>query len=489
MVNNISDILVSIVIPMYNAENYFRDTLHSIINQTHHRLEILIIDDGSTDNSINIANEYAARDGRIRIYSQQNKGAAEARNWGISLLTGQYVLFLDADDLFAEDMVSTMLVRAQETEADVVICNFESVLGTSEKEQRLPITVNESTREQENLKLCNSLASTGFDIKTIQRYVNPLCCSPRVDSPDHAFQLFVSPAPWNKLFRTKHINTHNLRFVSLSSTNDLTFVLSACIIADRVSFIDKHLVKYRLWPNSLSHSRKRNIENTPTALAALLTFLKTNNLWPALQNSFSELVSCNMWFNLMTSFATPDEVRTHIKKWTGKLNINTEYLTSVTAPFTFKYLSVFAPEITLIIPEIKEKHLPTLQPLADAGYASLLAVQILYGSPDGEKLYTDKLSFPAAMPVTIAPASSSSAIIETCKTYAKAPLVFYPGADTTILYGMLRSHKYKLIMNRLMRFFTSKSSQKHQILKSQSRILRSRIKDLSLLLYLVQSYT
>ena len=91
MVNNISDILVSIVIPMYNAENYFRDTLHSIINQTHHRLEILIIDDGSTDNSINIANEYAARDGRIRIYSQQNKGAAEARNWGISLLTGQYV--------------------------------------------------------------------------------------------------------------------------------------------------------------------------------------------------------------------------------------------------------------------------------------------------------------------------------------------------------------------------------------------------------------
>lgn len=97
--------LVSIVIPVYNVELYLRECLDSVISQTYHNLEIICVNDGSPDNSLSILEEYAAKDSRIRIISQENAGISVARNTGMDVATGEYIYFLDSDDYIALEMV------------------------------------------------------------------------------------------------------------------------------------------------------------------------------------------------------------------------------------------------------------------------------------------------------------------------------------------------------------------------------------------------
>ena len=91
---------------MYNAENYLRETIESLINQTYENLEIILIDDGSTDNSGEICDEYSAKDKRVRVFHQKNKGVSATRNAGLDLMTGDFVAFLDSDDAYRPDWYS-----------------------------------------------------------------------------------------------------------------------------------------------------------------------------------------------------------------------------------------------------------------------------------------------------------------------------------------------------------------------------------------------
>ena len=115
---------VSLVIPVYNAAPYLRQCLDSVIGQTWNNLEIICVNDGSVDESLAILREYADRDSRFRIYSKENegKGAAPARNLGLSQATGEYIQFVDSDDFFEPDMVECLVKKASDTGAEVVIC-------------------------------------------------------------------------------------------------------------------------------------------------------------------------------------------------------------------------------------------------------------------------------------------------------------------------------------------------------------------------------
>src|SRR4051812_8219775 len=98
---------VSIVIPVYNIDRYLAPTLDSVVAQTHRNLEIILIDDGSTDESGSLCLQYAATDARVRYVRQHNRGVSAARNRGIREATGDYLMFLDSDDLFKPEMVET----------------------------------------------------------------------------------------------------------------------------------------------------------------------------------------------------------------------------------------------------------------------------------------------------------------------------------------------------------------------------------------------
>ena len=119
--------LVSIIIPVYNLEKYIKHCLESVVNQTYKELEIICIDDGSTDGSAEIIKSMAANDPRIKYIYQENAGVSAARNKGLDTATGEYVMFVDGDDYIHYQMVDAFAIEAQKNGADVVLSNLKNV--------------------------------------------------------------------------------------------------------------------------------------------------------------------------------------------------------------------------------------------------------------------------------------------------------------------------------------------------------------------------
>lgn len=115
---------ISVIIPVYNVDKYIVEALDSVCNQTYENLEIIIIDDGSTDNSAEICDEYALNDSRIIVIHQSNAGAAAAKNAGLKIATGKYLAFLDSDDYLELDAYEYMLSQINYMNADVIQCSF-----------------------------------------------------------------------------------------------------------------------------------------------------------------------------------------------------------------------------------------------------------------------------------------------------------------------------------------------------------------------------
>ena len=119
--------MVSIIIPVYNTAKYLRECINSVLNQTYSDIEVLLVDDGSTDGSSEICDEYAKQDGRVKCFHLENGGVSRARNVGLKAAEGEYICFLDSDDYYAESYVCSMRNLIEENNADVVICNHYDV--------------------------------------------------------------------------------------------------------------------------------------------------------------------------------------------------------------------------------------------------------------------------------------------------------------------------------------------------------------------------
>lgn len=116
--------LVSVIIPVYNVENNISYCIESVLRQTYKNLEILIIDDSSTDNSYNICKKYANNDNRIKVIHQENHGISYVRNFGVKLAKGNYIFWIDSDDYIKENIVEKLYENLIKCDADISICNF-----------------------------------------------------------------------------------------------------------------------------------------------------------------------------------------------------------------------------------------------------------------------------------------------------------------------------------------------------------------------------
>lgn len=125
--------LVSVIIPIYNAEKYLGQCIQSVIDQTYKTIEIILVDDGSNDNSLEVCNNYLAKDSRIRVISKQNEGEAATRNRGIEEAVGKFIVFVDNDDFISVDMIEKMITAIREKSSQCAICSFSYVNEVGER--------------------------------------------------------------------------------------------------------------------------------------------------------------------------------------------------------------------------------------------------------------------------------------------------------------------------------------------------------------------
>lgn len=252
---------VSVVIPVYNIEAHLRQCLDSVAAQTLDDIEVLCVDDGSTDQSPAILAEYAAKDPRFRVITQENGGPGVARNTGMTQATGEYLIFLDSDDWFEPDFLMTMLTRAETAGADVTVCRareFDTATG-----QGLP---SEWMLQLDGLP-------------------EELIFSPREIAP-HLFR-FTWGWPWDKLYRREYLRKEGLCYPPLPNSEDLSFVFLSLAAAGKIAVVDKLLVHHRVNRGaSVSNSRQRHPEAPYQAIKLLEAGLKEKGLYSVFEMSF-----------------------------------------------------------------------------------------------------------------------------------------------------------------------------------------------------------
>ena len=206
---------VSIIIPVYNTGEYLRTCVDSILAQAMEEWELLLVDDGSTDNSGAICDEYAARDSRIRVIHKENQGVSMARNLGLELARGEYVGFVDSDDWLAPEMFGAMYQSARETGADIVMCDAVTVFG-------------DGREEPDTITGLNSSAGIGREVWT----------------PELLLEMAGSAC--RCIYRRELLEAHGVRFsVGLRFSEDRIFNLYAMGYANRVEY-RKEPYYYRL---------------------------------------------------------------------------------------------------------------------------------------------------------------------------------------------------------------------------------------------------
>ncbi|SHK34846.1 glycosyltransferase family 2 protein [Epilithonimonas mollis] len=223
-------IAISLIIPIYNnVESYLRKCLESVLSQTYKNFEVLLINDGSTDNSLTICEEYASKDNRIKIINKENGGISSARNVGLNESKGEYVCFVDHDDWVDSDFLEVFMENVSDT--DLVISNIKDIFSDR---------VNKRSGF-----LSNSLESREFN--------------PDDFYDNHNF--ILTNLPWNKMYKKSIIIENNIRFDEKIKIGgeDLIFVLQYALRCNKIKFVNAYTYNYNRQPgNSVTLNYIRN---------------------------------------------------------------------------------------------------------------------------------------------------------------------------------------------------------------------------------------
>lgn len=209
---------VSVIIPVYNVEEYLRECLDSIVKQTLREIEIICVDDGSTDNSLEILKEYAKKDNRITVITQKNLHAGVARNAGLAVAKGEYLSFLDSDDFFEINMLEETYSKAKSDNAEIIIFgNY----------------VYDQTKQED-------IRKTTY----LEKFIEKSPFRPEEFSKD--LFLISNPNAWTKLFKRETIIANNVFFENYTSCNDITFVNTMLTLVKKISLTNTPYVHYRI---------------------------------------------------------------------------------------------------------------------------------------------------------------------------------------------------------------------------------------------------
>lgn len=230
---------VSVIVPVYNVERYFGKCMEHLMNQTLKTIEIILVDDGSTDNCPALCDEYVKLDDRIRVIHKENGGLGFARNSGLDVARGEYVAFLDSDDYVSEEMYEKLLMLARTRGLDTILCGFNKV-----DENGFVTPIIEADTFQ---------CFRGEEIKDL---LLSLFGSPPENSKNYKFEMCV----WRGLYKRDVIESNGIRFCSEREliSEDLVFAFDYYPFVKTVGYIPEPLYYYRTNNNSLTHSFRKD---------------------------------------------------------------------------------------------------------------------------------------------------------------------------------------------------------------------------------------
>lgn len=212
--------LVSVIIPVYNVEKYVADTLSCVMRQTYRNIEIIVVDDGSTDGTSDIIKDLANKDSRIQYYRREKRNAGVQRNFGFHKSVGEYIVFLDGDDLFDTNLIKHMIEKIKSDSSDICICNADQY--DTEKDEYI------EKPQYLRTKLLPDIIP--FSAEEIGKGI----------------LYFTSLVPWNKMFDRTFIEKNNLHFQDIIRANDQYFSVLSLVLAERITIVEETLVHYRV---------------------------------------------------------------------------------------------------------------------------------------------------------------------------------------------------------------------------------------------------
>lgn len=231
-------IKVSVIIPVYNGEEYIQACLESVLNQTLEGVEIIVINDGSKDRTQKILAQYQQKySDKIKVISKENEGQGKARNIGIDLAKGEFITFVDSDDTIDSNMLQKLYDKARTEESDLIICDYYEI--SSVKEEK---TENTKKQEKQNNKIN----------KAIKKAIIQKSSDPKKD-------YIVSVAgPCNKIIKTEILKKNNLRFLENAIYEDIAMVPLIALYTNKIAYVEEPLYNYYIRAGSTMRQTEFN---------------------------------------------------------------------------------------------------------------------------------------------------------------------------------------------------------------------------------------
>lgn len=294
--------LVSIVVPVYNSELFLDELLDSVAGQTYDNLDVILVDDGSSDSSLGICEKRQRSDPRFRVLKQPNSGSGVARNAGMAMAQGEYLICLDSDDLVAPDMIGKLIEpMLAESSIEITICGLDEYVDARKEYRPATWAVNQ---------------------RTIPAFV-PF-------SPKNIPLLFgqVVGYPWNKMIRKSLIDRWDLRWQEIEMHEDMAFAQTALALAESAYYVDEPLYHHRIRSGNDSLSSDENqdkrYECLFVALEKIKEDLKLADVWDVYERAFANyaLAQCRWKYCRVSEAARNDVGSSLVNVWFDRLGLS-----------------------------------------------------------------------------------------------------------------------------------------------------------------------
>ena len=278
---------VSIIVAAYNIEDYIKRCMYSIVNQTFKDIEIIVVNDGSTDNTLNIINDFAKNDARIKIIDKKNGGLIEARKSGLEIASGEYILFLDGDDWLHLEAIEKLYQEAKKDNFDIVLYNFYLAYDNNKLEEKS--SFEEIVKHEDDYLKLSLTGQIGANI-------------------------------WAKFLKRKFLIDNNIEFVkNITYAEDVATTNLLFMYSPKVSTIDENLHYYYQRENSVTKVIDEKVFDIPKALEFIKSNLEKQGLYEKYKEEFEYLCYKHIYFYQIISSTNYIDIHRQLDKiWRSK---------------------------------------------------------------------------------------------------------------------------------------------------------------------------